>query len=60
MFRAQTRQRLGPNVIAQAVHAVIFWDRFYQVTRQQRPNLIISRRGEIAEQIVIEPAQERA
>lgn len=55
----QLRQRLGANVVAQAVCAGVLWDSFYQVTRQYRPNLIISSSGEIAEQSVIEPAHER-
>jgi len=60
MFRVQSRQRRGPNAIVQAVRADVLWNSLYLLTRQQRPNLIISSSGEIAEQIVIEPAHERA
>src|SRR5437868_2034551 len=60
MFRMQPRQRRGTNVVAQAARAGVLWDSFYLVTRQQRPNLILSSSGEIAQQIVIEPAHERA
>src|SRR5689334_24434788 len=60
MLRAQPRQRLDSHVVAQAVGAGVLCESFYQVTRQQHPNLILPSSGEIAEQIVIEPAHERA
>ena len=59
MFRTEMCQRFGACAGTQVIHPGMLWDNLYQVTRQQRPNLIISSSGEIAEQIVIEPAHER-
>src|SRR5689334_21614397 len=60
VFRTQPRERRNPKIVAQAICADTLWISFYQVTRQQRPNQILSSSGERAQQFVIEPAQERA
>src|SRR5215218_2231153 len=60
MFRAQQPERFDSNVVAQAVRTGMFESRFHLVTRQQCLNFILPTRGEVAKQVVIEPAQQRA
>src|SRR6266542_4003731 len=60
IFSAQPPKRFSSNIVAQAIRARMLRYRFHQVTRQQCLNFILSMCGEVAKQVVIEPAQQRA